>query len=128
MHDTCLKGIIFMETDEEQQLLEKYRQLSVEGRIRVNNQIDCELRVDAEAVMKRREKIETAKKAGVHYGRPKKESFPENWDVVYNQWKIQDITAKEAADKLQISLATLYRLQKKMKKNFIINENDIKCK
>jgi transposase len=34
---------------------------------------------------------------------------------VYHQWKVQDITAKEAADKLQISLATLYRLQKKFK-------------
>lgn len=104
-----------MKSHEEQQLIEKYRQLSAEGRIRVNHQIDCELRVDAEAVRKRRDRIEAARKAGVHFGRPKKESFPENWDTVYSQWKVKDITAKEAADKLHISLATLYRLQKRIK-------------
>ena len=100
---------------EEQELIEKYRQLSAEGRIRISSQIDCELRVDAEVKQKRRNRIIDAQKAGVHFGRPRKESFPENWNVVYHQWKVQDITAKEAADKLQISLATLYRLQKKFK-------------
>lgn len=104
-----------MKSHEEQELIEKYRQLTAEGRIRISSQIDCELRVDAEAVRKRRERIVAAQKAGVHFGRPKKESFPENWDAVYRQWKAQDITAKEAADKLHISLATLYRLQKKIK-------------
>ena len=32
----------------------------------------------------------------------------ENGDVVYAQWKAQDITADEAAVKLGISKATLY--------------------
>ena len=39
----------------------------------------------------------------------------ENWDVVYAQWKAQDITADEAAMKLGISKATLYRMEKRMK-------------
>ena len=39
----------------------------------------------------------------------------ENWEVVYAQWKAQDITADEAAVKLGISKATLYRMEKRMK-------------
>ena len=39
----------------------------------------------------------------------------ENWDVVYAQWKAQDITADEAAVKLGISKATLYRMEKRIK-------------
>jgi predicted DNA-binding protein (UPF0251 family) len=39
----------------------------------------------------------------------------ENWDVVYAQWKAQDITADEAAVKLGVSKATLYRMEKRMK-------------
>ena len=37
----------------------------------------------------------------------------ENGDVVYAQWKAQDITADEAAVKLGISKATLYRMEKR---------------
>ena len=37
----------------------------------------------------------------------------ENWEVVYAQWKVQDITADEAAVKLGISKATLYRMEKR---------------
>ena len=39
----------------------------------------------------------------------------ENGDVAYAQWKAQDITADEAAVKLGISKATLYRMEKRMK-------------
>ena len=39
----------------------------------------------------------------------------ENWEVVYAQWKAQDITADEAAVKLGISKAALYRMEKRMK-------------
>ena len=59
-----------------------------------------------------RKGIETAKKAGRHYGRPQT-TFLENWDVVYAQWKAQDITAAEAAVKMGISKATLYRMEKR---------------
>ena len=59
--------------------------------------------MDAEVAERRQESqrkgIETAKKAGRHYGRPQT-TFPENWDVVYSQWKAQDITADETAVKL----------------------------
>ena len=37
----------------------------------------------------------------------------ENWEVVYAQWKAQDITADEAAVKLGISKAALYRMEKR---------------
>ena len=37
----------------------------------------------------------------------------ENWEVVYAQWKAQDITADEAAVKLGIFKATLYRMEKR---------------
>ena len=101
---------------DEGELIEKYRRLTDEGRARISNQIDCELRIDAEVAAKRQESqrkgIEAAKKAGRHYGRPQT-TFPENWDVVYAQWKAQDITADEAAVKLGISKATLYRMEKR---------------
>ena len=87
---------------DEGELVEKYRRLPDEGRARISNQIDCELRIDAEVAAKRQESqrkgIEAAKKAGRPYGRPQT-TFPENWDVVYAQWKAQDITADEAAVK-----------------------------
>ena len=101
---------------DEGELIEKYRRLSNEGRARINNQIDCELRIDAEIAAKRQESqragIAAAKRAGVHYGRPQTE-FPANWDMVYAQWRAQDITADEAAVKLGISKATLYRMAKR---------------
>ena len=104
----------------EGELLEKYRKLTDEGRARISNQIDCELRIDAEAAAKRHEEqrkgIEAAKRAGVQYGRPKT-VLPKNWNVVYAQWKAQDITADEAAAKLGISKSTLYRMEKRVQKN-----------
>ena len=104
---------------DEGELIEKYRRLSDEGRARISNQIDCELRIDAEVTAKwqesQRKGIEAAKKAGVQYGRPKV-SVPEHWDIVYAQWKAQDITADEAAAKMGISKATLYRMEKRQHK------------
>lgn len=101
---------------DEGELIDKYRRLSDEGRARISSQIDCELRIDAEVAAKRQESqrkgIEAAKKAGIHYGRPQT-TFPDNWDVVYAQWKAQDITADEAAAKLGISKSTLYRMEKR---------------
>ncbi|MBO6203488.1 MAG: hypothetical protein J6O13_08140 [Selenomonas sp.] len=102
------------------ELIEKYRRLSDEGRARISNQIDCELRIDAAVAAKRhdeqRKGIEAAKRAGVQYGRPKV-AVPENWDIVYAQWKAQDITADEAAAKMGISKSTLYRMEKRVQKN-----------
>lgn len=104
-------------TPQDRKLLKKYRQLTDAGRMRISNQIDCELRIDAESAAKRREEqrkgIEAAKKAGVQYGRPQT-AIPENWDSVYSQWKAQDITADEAALKMGISKSTLYRMVKRL--------------
>lgn len=95
-----------------QQLIEKYDKLSDEGRIRINNQIDCELHVDAMLAEERHEKqrqgIEASRQAGKQYGRPKAD-ISADWDDTYKQWKSGDITADDAARKLGISKATLYR-------------------
>ena len=40
---------------DEGELIEKYRRLSDEGRARISNQIECELRIDAEVAAKRQE-------------------------------------------------------------------------
>lgn len=105
---------------DEGELVEKYRRLTDEGRARISSQIECELRIDAEAVAKRNEKqrrgIHEAKKAGIHFGLPKK-NYPANRDTVYTQWKAQDITADEAAVKLSISKSTLYRMAKRSNKD-----------
>ncbi|WP_157833236.1 helix-turn-helix domain-containing protein [Selenomonas ruminantium] len=94
------------------ELVDKYNRLSDEGRLRINNQIDCELRVDALIAKKRLEKqrqgIEASRQAGKQYGRPKA-TITADWDVTYSQWKSGDITADDAALKLGISKATLYR-------------------
>lgn len=99
-----------------QQLIEKYDKLSDEGRIRINNQIDCELHVDTmiaeERHKKQRQGIEASRQAGKQYGRPKA-TITADWKVVYNQWKSGDITADDAARKLGISKATLYRRARK---------------
>ena len=104
--------------DDERQLIEKYNQLTDEGRMRINGQIDCELRVDAFVAEKRREiqrrGVEAAQKSGKPYGRPKA-VITADWNVVYKQWKSGDITADDAARKLGISKATLYRMARSEK-------------
>ena len=94
------------------ELVDKYNHLSDEGRLRINSQIDCELRIDALVAEKRQEKqrkgIEESRQAGKQYGRPKA-TITADWDDTYNQWKSGDITADDAARKLGISKATLYR-------------------
>ena len=97
------------------ELVDKYNRLSDEGRLRINNQIDCELRIDALAAQKRHEKqrqgIAASRQAGTQYGRPKA-TITADWDITYKQWKSGDITADDAARKLGISKATLYRRTK----------------
>ncbi|SDP75220.1 DUF134 domain-containing protein [Selenomonas ruminantium] len=105
--------------DKSRNLIDKYWQLSEDGRKRIDNQIECELRIDQENAERRRQSqrkgIEAAQKAGVHYGRPKSE-LRADWDMVYQQWKARDITADDAANKLGISKATLYRMTKAAQK------------
>jgi len=95
-----------------QQLIDKYQKLSEGGRIRINNQLDCELKVDKLIAQKRQETqrkgIEAARQSRKQYGRPKA-TITTDWTITYNQWKNGDITADDAALKLGISKATLYR-------------------
>lgn len=65
---------------------------------------------------RQREGIEAAKKQGKHLGRPKlemSEQFPE----IYEQWKAQEITAKWAMKKLQVSSSSFYRMVKAYEDN-----------
>ena len=58
---------------------------------------------------RQREGIEAAKKKGKHLGRPKAE-VPDNFDEVYEAWTAEEITAKEARKKLNMSSSSFYRL------------------
>lgn len=57
------------------------------------------------------EGIMAAKEKGKHLGRPKAE-YPSNWDSVYRLWKNQEITAKEAMERLELKRTTFYKLVK----------------
>ena len=58
---------------------------------------------------RQREGIEAAKKKGKHLGRPKAE-VPDNFDEVYEAWTAEEITAKDARKKLNMSSSSFYRL------------------
>ena len=58
---------------------------------------------------RQREGIEAAKKKGKHLGRPKAE-VPDIFDEVYEAWTAEEITAKEARKKLNMSSSSFYRL------------------
>lgn len=58
---------------------------------------------------RQQEGIEVAKAKGKHLGRPKAE-YPVEWDEVYLKWKQEQITAKEAMEKLNMKRTTFYKL------------------
>ena len=58
---------------------------------------------------RQREGIEAAKKRGKHLGRPKV-MIPENFSIVYADWKNGVIKAKEAMKKLGLTSSTFYRM------------------
>lgn len=55
------------------------------------------------------EGIAIAKQKGLHLGRPKA-IYPDNWDTIYNQFKVRDITAQVAMDTLGLRRTTFYKL------------------
>lgn len=59
--------------------------------------------------MRQKEGIEAAKKKGRHLGRPKIVK-PENWELVYKQWKHGDITAKQAMELCGLRKGKFYEL------------------
>lgn len=58
---------------------------------------------------RQREGIDAAKKKGKHLGRPRIEC-PEDFSMIYKQWKDGSITAKEAMKQLNMSSSTFYRM------------------
>lgn len=55
------------------------------------------------------EGIAVAKAQGKHLGRPKAE-YPTGWKNIYEQWKVEKITAKRAMDELGLKRTTFYKL------------------
>ena len=62
------------------------------------------------------EGIAIAKAQGKHLGRPKA-TYPNNWTVVYNQWKNKEITGKEAMETMNLKRTTFYKLVKEYEGN-----------
>lgn len=61
---------------------------------------------------RQQEGIEAAKIQGKHLGRPRME-IPDNWDMVYSQWKEGEITSKRAMELLNVKRSSFYKLVKK---------------
>lgn len=60
---------------------------------------------------RQQEGIKIAKKKGKHLGRPKAK-LPEQWDLIYKEWKCKNITAVKAMKDLNLSKSTFYKLVK----------------
>lgn len=65
---------------------------------------------------RQREGIEIAKTKGKHLGRPKA-SYPSNWEEVYKEWKLNNITAVKVMEKLRLPKSTFYKLVKQYEKS-----------
>ena len=61
---------------------------------------------------RQREGIEAAQMKGKHLGRPKLK-VPDDFPMVYQQWKENKFTAKEAMRRLEMSPSSFYRVVKK---------------
>lgn len=61
---------------------------------------------------RQREGIEAAQRKGKHLGRPKLK-VPDDFQMVYEQWKESKFTAKEAMRRLEMSPSSFYRVVKK---------------
>lgn len=64
---------------------------------------------------RQKEGIERAKLKGKYAGR-KPIPKPKNWEKIYGQYKIREITAKKAYEKLGVSKPTFYNMIKKYEK------------
>ena len=65
---------------------------------------------------RQRQGIEAAKISGKNLGRPKTD-YPENWRIIYNEWKSGAITAVSAMKRLKLKKTTFYNLVKEYEKN-----------
>lgn len=53
------------------------------------------------------EGIEAAKKRGVKFGRPSK-PLPENFDTIYNKWKMNELSIRQASKECNMPKSTFY--------------------
>jgi Site-specific recombinases, DNA invertase Pin homologs len=60
------------------------------------------------------EGIAAAKLKGKHLGRPRA-VYPDNWDMIYKDWKADKITAVQAMKALRLTKSTFYKLVRKLK-------------
>lgn len=81
----------------------------------LNLTLDIELVKAANERINQMEGIRIAQEKGKHIGRPSKEI--DQFEYYYNQIKSGEITAKDAAIKLNISRATFYRVKAKYENN-----------
>ena len=66
----------------------------------------------ANLLERQREGIAIAKREGKFKGR-KPIDYPENWNEVYDKWKVRKITANEAMKILKLKRNTFYKLVKR---------------
>ena len=81
--------------------------------------------IDGEAQTRKeaqRKGIEVAKMQGRHLGRPKQE-YPDNWSVVYSDWKAGSLTAKVAMEQLGLKRTSFYKLVKEYENKTIGGQN-----
>ena len=72
---------------------------------------------ERENIKKRqRQGIDTAKANGKHLGRPSA-TYPDNWELIYNNWKSGAITATAAMEQLEMKRTTFYKLVKLYENN-----------
>lgn len=72
---------------------------------------------ERENIKKRqRQGIDTAKANGKHLGRPSV-TYPDNWKLIYNNWKSGAITATAAMEQLEMKRTTFYKLVKLYENN-----------
>ena len=62
---------------------------------------------------RQKEGIEAAKIKGKHLGRPSAKK-PENWSTVYNEWKNNQITARQAMNALGVNKNVFYKWVKEI--------------
>lgn len=71
------------------------------------------------------EGIEAAKIRGVRFGRPKK-PLPENFDEVFQEWKMNQLSLRQASEKCHMPTSTFYYKAKEISEKNRHSDNNIK--
>lgn len=70
---------------------------------------------------RQREGIAIAKREHKYKGR-KKVDFPHNWELIYNKYKIRELTGNKAMELLNLKRTTFYKLKKEYETNINAKE------